>query len=74
MHLLVKAVTILYELFQFLSGIFNHVLMELHSMVHTKWPLEKQTNKTNTGTIFSLQHVPLITTSCSAETINCFTE
>lgn len=44
MYLLIKTVTILYEIIQFLSGVFNHVLMELNSMVHTKWPL-KQTNK-----------------------------
>lgn len=41
MYSLVKVVTILYEFIQFLSGIFNHILMELNSMVHTKWPLKK---------------------------------
>lgn len=38
LYSLIKAVTILYEIIQFLSGIFNHVLVELDSMVYTKWP------------------------------------
>lgn len=35
-HSLVKAVAILYEVVQLLSGILNHVLVELHAMVHAK--------------------------------------
>lgn len=35
-HSLVKAVTVLYEVVQLLSGVFNHVLVELHAMVHAK--------------------------------------
>lgn len=45
MYLLIKAVAILYEVVQFLSGIFNHVLVELNSVVHTKWPLGKNTQQ-----------------------------
>lgn len=41
LYLLIKAVAILYEVIQFLSGIFNHILVELNSVVHTKWPLGK---------------------------------
>lgn len=49
LYSLIKAVTILYEIIQFLSGIFNHVLVELDSMVYTKWPWEGEKNN-----IFSL--------------------
>lgn len=35
-HSLVKAVAVLDEVVQLLSGVFNHVLVELHAMVHAK--------------------------------------
>lgn len=35
---LIKAVAILYEVIQFLSGIFNDIFVELNSVVYTKWP------------------------------------
>lgn len=35
---LIKAVAILYEVIQFLSGIFNDIFVELNSMVYTKRP------------------------------------
>lgn len=35
-HSLVKAVAVLYEVVQLPSGILNHVLVELHAMVHSK--------------------------------------
>ncbi len=47
MYLLIKTVTILYEIIQFLSGIFNHVLMELDSMIHTERPLGKKQRTKN---------------------------
>ena len=45
MYSLIKAVTILYEVLKFLSGVFNHVLVELNSMVHTKWPFKQKERK-----------------------------
>lgn len=39
---LIKAVAVLYETVQFLPGVFHHVLMELHSVVHAKRPLKKR--------------------------------
>lgn len=36
MYSLIKAVTILYEIIQFLSRIFNNVLVEFDAVVHTK--------------------------------------
>lgn len=40
MYLPIKTVTILDEIIQFLSGVLDHILMELNSMVYTKWPWE----------------------------------
>lgn len=51
MCLLIEAVATLYEIIQFLSSVFDHVLVELHSVVHTEGPWEK--NK-KTGTTLSL--------------------
>lgn len=57
-YLLIKAVTVLDEIVQFLSGIFHHVLMELYSMVHTKWSLirKKEPNEKKPQTIVIPYH------------------
>lgn len=45
MYSLIKAVAVLNEFIQFLSGIFNHVLMQLDSVVHTERPFERRNHK-----------------------------
>lgn len=50
MDSLIKTVTVLYEIIQFLSGIFHNILVQLYSMVHTKWSFEEKKDK-NINTI-----------------------
>lgn len=49
MYSLIKAVTVLDEIIQFLSGIVNNILVQLNSMIHAIWPFEgKKGQKTYT--------------------------